>query len=1672
MNSRRRLWIIIIVILIVGIALGLRFCVRQPRAVATYYVSPTGVDGPTRTCAQSTNMGTPRQHLKGANGALACMAGGDTLILLAGTYSELIDTTVDNIPSGTAGANTQLIGSGTAIISFPGGSTGLFGLYMNASKTIGQYVTIQNITFDGGMGGKTANVTGITLNDLIDRDVPPNNNPDHSDQFVTLDNIEVRNFGSNGILIGSGRDRIINSRLHDNGWYDCVPDNPTQCSHTPGLLNYGYNIYYGAGYNGVIDNNEIYNAGRYGMQIYGQLGKNSPPAFVNISKNRVHDNGVLNYGSGIFAGAQNQKIFNNTVYNNKGLDNQSNGIELGDSGTSNILVYNNIVYGNGQDGIRDNNCAIGGYSACTIQNNTVWGNGRYGIETGGSIGDIIQNNAVDSNTAGNIHNTSASGVMYATNFCTTMTAACQFFGNPNFKDITSVPPDLHLTAASTQLIDKGTVNIAVADDDGMTRDIDGEVRTGAFDIGADEFSTGQVSGPGTLQFSASAYSVNENVSGGMVAITITRTAGSTGVVGVDLALSPGSPPATAGSDYTNVSGTYMLGDTVTSLIVNIPIQDDATVEGNEAINLVLSNATGGATLGGLTNAVLTIVDNDVANYVTIDSYPSTPVCDGSSNCDGSRTLTPTRTSIGQIFTVPNSLSVRAGPTYTAATCNLPDVNAAINGPAHTAVDGDIIQIPAGSCTWTAQLIINAAITLQGSGCTLDPTGGWATACNTVIADNLTGPALVTVNLVPNKTTRVTGIQWNDGGRTAGTPFLIAGQGGGGAMDSRRLRLDHNYFNSLNSLIMFQFSHVYGVVDHNKVVGVAGSILFYTYNPSDYDWGNARWNESLASAPLSPTGWGSDQFLFFEDNYLTAGVFTDSYGGERFVARFNTTVGGFYWGTHGTDTSTRVRGTRAIEVYKNHMDTMDPSFTHPQGLMVDQRSGTSLVWGNTGINYYFSAASMTMKSERNLIYGDGFHMIDGSSALDVNAAPSTSCTVSASSIGSAAFSVTCSGVSWSTNQWQGYNWHKSGCIEDQGTGVGHHKVCGGLIDSNDSSSLSGPYFNTGVDNSLTAGDTITIAKVTHGFDQPCRTGGTLPAPTSITSATRSGTTASIILASPGIAGLAAGNWVVVSDVSGLATGYRGTFQVATASDATHFTYVMAADPGASGSDGTVTKIPWTAGANDQVTDSCYEWMNTNNGASVYASGDRYTSQIRQNEHYFVYSGTTQTGPGMPFDGNPVISGNGVGAGAFADRPISCTAGVAYWATNQGSWNTSGSGGQGVLYKCTATNTWTLFYTPYTYPHPLASAVASAPAIGLRQSEFLVSKENAPTGLAVSKLYAITGTPGMDAVPTGPALATSTGVDVSTFPVFTNYALQRFTFPGTPPQLMAGTSYAIVVEYTGANGANDVPLGRDVSAPTHPGNAVEFSSGAWVSESGRDIIFAVYGDTAGSIQLGQSSYTVNENVGSVAITITRTGGATGAVSATFATANGSAMAGSDYTAVSQTVNFANGDSANKTVSITIIDDTAVEGTENFTVSLTNFMGATPGTTTSATVTINDNDAVGPTLAANPTSIGLRGTITATWSGIASPTSTDWIGLYVPGAGEPSYIDWIYVSCSQTASTPRASGSCPFVLPANLTMPGTYELRLFANDGSTLLAMSNPFTVTATTTPTTGFFFGRRR
>jgi hypothetical protein len=75
---------------------------------------------------------------------------------------------------------------------------------------------------------------------------------------------------------------------------------------------------------------------------------------------------------------------------------------------------------------------------------------------------------------------------------------------------------------------------------------------------------------------------------------------------------------------------------------------------------------------------------------------------------------------------------------------------------------------------------------------------------------------------------------------------------------------------------------------------------------------------------------------------------------------------------------------------------------------------------------------------------------------------------------------------------------------------------------------------------------------------------------------------------------------------------------------------------------------------------------------------------------------------PFNGTA-----GVGRGPLASRPTTCSVGVAYWATDQGEWNSLQPGPDGQLYKCTATNAWVLHYVPYVYPHPLQQGPTGSP-----------------------------------------------------------------------------------------------------------------------------------------------------------------------------------------------------------------------------------------------------------------------------------------------------------------------------------------------------------------------------
>jgi Calx-beta domain/Sulfotransferase family/Right handed beta helix region len=110
--------------------------------------------------------------------------------------------------------------------------------------------------------------------------------------------------------------------------------------------------------------------------------------------------------------------------------------------------------------------------------------------------------------------------------------------------------------------------------------------------------------------------------------------------------------------------------------------------------------------------------------------------------------------------------------------------------------------------------------------------------------------------------------------------------------------------------------------------------------------------------------------------------------------------------------------------------------------------------------------------------------------------------------------------------------------------------------------------------------------------------------------------------------------------------------------------------------------------------------------------------------------------------------------------------------------------------------------------------------------------------------------------------------------------------------------------------------------------------------------------GTLSLTVTALTVNESAITATLQITRTGGDS-AASVKYATADGSAVAGQDYSATSGTVSWASGDTSPKTISIPIINDVLGEPNQTFTVTLSDAQGAALGANASATVTIAIND-----------------------------------------------------------------------------------------------------------------------
>ncbi len=114
-------------------------------------------------------------------------------------------------------------------------------------------------------------------------------------------------------------------------------------------------------------------------------------------------------------------------------------------------------------------------------------------------------------------------------------------------------------------------------------------------------------------------------------------------------------------------------------------------------------------------------------------------------------------------------------------------------------------------------------------------------------------------------------------------------------------------------------------------------------------------------------------------------------------------------------------------------------------------------------------------------------------------------------------------------------------------------------------------------------------------------------------------------------------------------------------------------------------------------------------------------------------------------------------------------------------------------------------------------------------------------------------------------------------------------------------------------------------------------------------------AGTVNITTPDASWPEDVGTVTITASRTGGSTGAVTAAV-TMTGTATpgVGNDYTLSSNAFFWADGDSADKTIIITVNDDTIVEPSETIIMTVSSTTGGLLlGSDDSVTTTITNND-----------------------------------------------------------------------------------------------------------------------
>lgn len=302
-----------------------------------------------------------------------------------------------------------------------------------------------------------------------------------------------------------------------------------------------------------------------------------------------------------------------------------------------------------------------------------------------------------------------------------------------------------------------------------------------------------------------------------------------------------------------------------------------------------------------------------------------------------------------------------GADIKAASCLRADVQAAVN----SAVDGDRVLVPAGSCTYTGSVTVtNKGITIQGAGIGA-----------TNITNGTSGGLLFLVGLqTADPIFILTGITFDGNSLDTGSEALIDITYPSTGTNTRCFRIHHIEFKNLRGTAI--------TVNEN---GAAGSSLIdnntfqMTLGAGDkamrvFGAGGANYNSFSHAFAL-----GTDTFVFIEDNTFTFAAAedgaVDSFNGSRIVFRHNV-VTNTDFGNHGAD-SGGFRGQHSFEIYNNTFSK--PSSGNSLGLFF--RSGSGVVYNNTWTGNYTGPEVANYRSRPQSF--DPWGACNGASVWDEN-----------------------------------------------------------------------------------------------------------------------------------------------------------------------------------------------------------------------------------------------------------------------------------------------------------------------------------------------------------------------------------------------------------------------------------------------------------------------------------------------------------------------------------------------------------------------------------------------------------------------------------------------------------------------------------------------------------------